>query len=50
MPVAILDFGMKGVMKLYFNNFIGCTYPKNMGLDTKIESVPSVVLKLYHIY
>jgi hypothetical protein len=37
-------------LKLYFNSFIRCTYPENMGLDTKIESVTSLIFKLYHIY
>ncbi len=35
---------MKGTLELYFNCFSGCTYPNNMGLGTKIESVTSVVI------
>ncbi len=41
-----LDLRMKGILKHYFNCFIWCTYPENMGLDTKIASL----FKLYHIY
>ncbi len=45
-----LDLRMKGILKHYFNSFIGCTHPENMGLDTKIASVTSMVFKLYYIY
>jgi hypothetical protein len=45
-----LHLRMKRTLELYFNGLIGCRYPENMGLDTKIESVTSLIFKLYHIY